>query len=330
MCVKESHTKAVLLETLAQLSPTAPSKAGGGAKPTNTAAKHPMYKRAGSKYVTQGIVMQLQHLNSPLHNAYVRTMFCNSFLLQEGNTITAKYCNSRWCLVCNRIRTAKLINGYGAQLEELTEKRFATLTRRAVSAEDLPDTLRQMDFAFTKIRKKLHKAGYKLKGIRKLECEYNDIEKTYNPHYHCIFEGQMITDALIDLWLDEMGDNAQHWAQRNTPCDSGSMKEIFKYATKMAVGSRAKKGKYVPARAMDIIYRAFHKKRLIRAYGLKKKVSEDVEELESQVVEELNAPPELAVCWKWEGHDWYRFGNKEPMTNFIPTFNQISIKTNTS
>ena len=91
----------VLLDTLAQLRTETPSK------PPVT-----LVKRAKAKFLTNGLSFPLIDLNSPLKKSYWLTWHCTSVLLQEGQKITSRYCNNRWCIVCNRIRTAKLINGY--------------------------------------------------------------------------------------------------------------------------------------------------------------------------------------------------------------------------
>ena len=69
-------------------------------------------KRARAKYISRALVLELTKLDSPLKKSYWNTWHCSNILYQEGKKITTKYCNNRWCLVCNRIRTGKLIAGY--------------------------------------------------------------------------------------------------------------------------------------------------------------------------------------------------------------------------
>ena len=86
-------------------------------------------RRAKAKFFTNAYTVRLAMLKSPLQKSYNNTIFgCSALLYQTGKTITTHYCNNRWCVVCNRIRTAKMINGYKKPLSELKEKYFVTLT----------------------------------------------------------------------------------------------------------------------------------------------------------------------------------------------------------
>ena len=93
------------LDTLAQLPP---NKYGND---------ETLRKRARSKHYTQSIVIPLLHLKSPLHKYYQSAFYCNTELQQSGVTLKGKYCNTRCCNVCNRIRTAKLMKGYLNQMK---------------------------------------------------------------------------------------------------------------------------------------------------------------------------------------------------------------------
>ena len=85
-------------------------------------------KRAAAKYFTNIYLNELINLHSPLHKSYVNTNFCSNTLFQDGQKITSTYCKNRWCTVCNRNRTAHLINTYLPQVEKLNDKWFVTLS----------------------------------------------------------------------------------------------------------------------------------------------------------------------------------------------------------
>ena len=91
----------LLIDTLVQLY-TDPQT-----KPLQT-----LTRRAKAKFLSNAINFPLIDLKSPLKKSYWQTWHCTSVLLQEGQKITSQYCNNRWCIVCNRIRTAKMINKY--------------------------------------------------------------------------------------------------------------------------------------------------------------------------------------------------------------------------
>ena len=51
--------------------------------------------------------------------------------------------------------------------------------------------------------KKRHQRGkgIKLIGIKSLECNFNPIRKTYNPHYHLIVATKEMAEVLKKEWL---------------------------------------------------------------------------------------------------------------------------------
>jgi len=122
----EKNVSGLPLDTLAQL------------------AKVVLGKRARSKYISNAISLRLSDLQSDLRQSYFNTYHCSDVLVQSGQKITSKYCNNRWCLTCNRIRTAKLIIGYRKPLSELIDPQFVTLTIPNVTGDQLVDAISEM------------------------------------------------------------------------------------------------------------------------------------------------------------------------------------------
>ena len=109
-----------LLDTLAQLSTKVLQRPlTKGSDEQKSSAKLTLQKRAKSKAFTQSYLFDLIDLKSNLNKSYWQTYHCAKVVLQEGDKITSRYCNQRWCLTCNRIRTAKMINGYKGELEKI-------------------------------------------------------------------------------------------------------------------------------------------------------------------------------------------------------------------
>src|SRR4030042_506500 len=184
----------LLLDTLAQPDP------GDDKKYRNNLQT--LEKRAKAKYLTRALILELVDLNSPLKKSYWNTYHCSDVLLQDGKKITAKYCNNRWCFVCTRIRTAKLINGYLPQFEKMVDPRYVTLTFPSVVGEDLGKAIDEMIRVFIQIKKALLKRGMKINGLRHLEVTYNEIKDTYHAHFHLIMEGFEVGEVLIQEWLN--------------------------------------------------------------------------------------------------------------------------------
>jgi len=265
------------LDKLAQV-PTATTNSGG-------VGTRNLLKRARSKYYTNRIVGHLLYRNSPIHKQYQRAYYCNTHIVQNGKTFTSKYCNSRACHICNRIRTAKFINGYKQPLLDLGALEFTTLTIPNVRHQVLRDTVTRMCKDFTNIIRVLReRRGIKVSGIRKIEITYNSTTDTYHPHLHVITD-QSTGETIIAEWLARYPD-ATRSAQDTRKCDENSFNELFKYTTKIAAKAKSGKGFDVHIPALDMILIALDKKRTFQSFGTIKKVSEDIEELQAVVVEE--------------------------------------------
>lgn len=297
------------LDTLAQLSTN-------GCKCHNTnnisPEKSNLQKRAKSKAFTQSYLFDLIDLNSNLSKSYWQTYHCSNVVLQEGEKITSRYCNQRWCLTCNRIRTAKMINGYSGELNKLDNAQFVTLTFPNVKAKDLKLTIQGMATNLKKIRKNLKKTyGYTLKGLRKYECTYNATTNTYNPHYHLIIEGKEQSEQVINLWLKQYP-TAKRKAQDMTPVNDETITELCKYFTKVI----SKDNDYNP-KALDIMFRASKGLRTFQPIGIKKEVSEDIEEIQAQTIDWIEPQNEVFVYEK-EVFDWVSSAG-EVLSDYQPT-----------
>jgi len=268
-----------------------------------------LLKRARSKWYTERIAGGLVHLNSPLHKYYQRAYYCNTQLSQENLSIKAKYCDTRICHVCNRIRTAKMMNGYMAQLKGRPIE-FVTLTLPNVTAENLRSTCEQILKEATNIVRNFRE--YKkidINGVRKLEVTYNQREDTYHPHLHFVVD--KAGKELVAEWLKRIP-TANRKGQDYRPADQNSLNELFKYTTKI-IGH--KPGEYIVyTKALDNIMQALRKKRCFQPFGDVKKVSEEITpELKVQV---YDIKPYDFMTWQWEDCDWVN-SERETLTGYI-------------
>jgi hypothetical protein len=264
---------------------------------------------------------------------YWSSYHCALSVVQEGKEFTSKYCNNRWCVVCNRIRTAKLIRGYGEQIKHLETPHLVTLTIKAVPGQELKDKIDVMMGDFRKIHrtlKKRHQRGTlsKFVGVRKVECNYNAAAKTFNPHFHVLVQGQEVANALLQEWLSRHDpDLVNPLAQDVRPADQNSIIEVFKYQTKL-IGFKDEKSRgqdradCINPEALDTIFRAMRGRRTFQTYGGIKKVSEDVEEILAQ---EIEGVPEASTEWIWVDHDWYQAETGEALSEYVPgeTFRKL-------
>jgi len=173
-----------------------------------------------------------------------------------------------------------MINGYAPAIEEFNEPQFVTLTIPNVKAKDLKIAIEEMNNSLKAIRKNLKKTyNIELKALRKYESTYNAKRNDYHPHFHLIVDGLNSANKLVELWLRRYT-KADKKAQDITPADETSLTELCKYFTKVI----ARDTDYNP-KALDIMFRAIKGKRTFQPIGIKKHVSEDVEEIQSQEIE---------------------------------------------
>ena len=287
-----------------------------------TAKDETLLKRSTRKQFTQRITAELLQLDSKLHKQYQRAYYCCNGLQQQGKTIktTNDYCNSRVCLVCNSIRTAKLINGYGKQLE--SEKQyFCCLTIVNVKAPELRKTIEQMTKHFGLILKLIRqKKGLKPDGIRRLEITYNKTEDTYHPHFHFLVNCEQ-SAMLIKLQWMKRYPSVIWGAQDIQEATEGTLTEIFKYSTKFAIKEiREQKEHYeIHIPSLDVIFCAMNGKRTVQPFGkyVKQKISEDITAEDVQE-KEYNVEPRAYAKFEWNGHDWFEIFSNEALSGAEP------------
>lgn len=294
--IRENNKKSTpYLDTLAQLAP-----------------------KARAKYLTNALVYRLVDQNSPLRKSYWNTYHCASVYKQTGKTLTTTYCNNRWCLICNRIRIAKMILGYLPVIKKFVDAHAMVLTIPNVPADQLKDTIDDMIKTFRNIVHSwnTHHKENKMIGIRKIECTYNEITDTYHPHFHIIVDGWQAANTLRKQWLErykKASINAQ-WIKQ---ADINSLIELFKYFTKILVKSKKTGLQDFFAPQMDIIFQAMRKRRVYQPFGGIRMINEDIE-TESQEYAELANEDKV---WTWMEHDWVDENTGETLTGYEPSDN---------
>lgn len=144
-----------------------------------------------------------------------------------------KYCGNRWCLTCNRIRTARAINRYKPVLETWPDPYFVTLTVKNVPGSQLSATLDRMHHEVREIARAIRRTDrLDFQALRKIEVTYNASTEEYHPHFHIVTEGRTQADALVKRWL-RCWLTANERAQSIRQCDPSGLAELFKYFTKL-------------------------------------------------------------------------------------------------
>jgi plasmid rolling circle replication initiator protein Rep len=296
---------------------------------TDLSAKNTLLKRARAKYFTLGLIFGLVDLDSLLKKSYWNTFHCAEELVQDGSKITSRYCKNRWCLVCNRIRTAISILKYSDEIKSWDKDSFfVTLTIPNVPAALLGETIGKMLRDFSNIVRVIRtRRKLDFIGIRKLECTYNPNENTYHPHYHCIINGKKVADRLKKEWLKRYP-LAEEFLQDIREADGNSLMEFFKYFTKVISTKSRKNNKNglnapveyrrkIYIHALDVIFIAMHNRRTYQNYGFKAK---NIDEDSEGVIELAENNNEISYFkWEKELHDWLNIASGEILTGFEPS-----------
>jgi hypothetical protein len=304
--------------------------------PRNTKQEFPrknFEKRARAKYITNSIAVPLASIPSPLENSYKTTQRCSANLTEAQGKLSGLYCGQRWCLVCARIRTAKLIAGYMPALLAMQEKWFLTLTVPNCKSSDLEKTVKGMLKNASLINRAL-KERYKLKysSLRKIECTYNAQRGDYHPHFHFIFDSELAAEMFLVLWLKKYP-AADRKAQDLKRADDKACLELFKYFTKVVSKRQYKikrNGVEFPAsdykiyiKPLDVMFCALRGTRTFQPCGVIKAVSEDVEPEQAELTYR-----DMTAAWTWLNNDWCDKETGEMLTGYEPSDNIESIAQN--
>jgi hypothetical protein len=278
-------------------------------------------KRARAKFITNVVAFPLSKLRSPLEKAYKLTERCSGELTETPGKLTGLYCGCRWCLVCSRIRTARLMTGYMPAIEAMEEKWFLTLSRPNVSGAKLEDEIKYYLKTASLIQRHLReKRKLKYSSLRKIECTYNEVTNQYHPHFHFIFDDFQAADLFLQEWLARNPTALLDKGNKLVKGDNKSCMELFKYFTKVVSKTKSKSktgGETSDYRihlsALDTMFVAMRAVRTFQPCGVIKAVSE---EIETEIA--LESGRAEVNFWKWLNHDWVNKDTERVLTGYVP------------
>ena len=312
---------------------------GKGSDLSNTEA---LKGRAKRKTISQSMVLSLMDVakqkgDDDKQNSYWNTYYCQNKIIITDGKLYGKYCKNRFCTLCCSIRKAEIINSYLPTIKEWKEPYFVTLTIKSCKANRLKLMIGKVLQGFSLIREKQKKRyqrdkGIKLIGVKSLECNFNPITRTYNPHLHLIVANKEIAELLITEWLSIWNKKGLFFASRKAQdmrqvfnLETGLI-EIIKYGTKIFTEpDMNKRGNQstnyqIYVSALDNILSAMKGKRIFERFGF------NVIKLEAKVItepkivtnfEELQFNP--SVC------DWQNVNTEEFLSGYKPNSQLISI-----
>lgn len=189
---------------------------------------------------------------------FAHEMTANGDFAEKGKLYLANFCRDRLCPMCSWRRSYKIF-GQISQIMQFIGKEydflFLTLTIPNVNASELPQTLKELQQGWNKLK---HRKRFRtaVKGYFKaLEITYNKRSETYHPHYHIVLavyksyftsRDYIKQQEWLQMWRECMSDDRitqvdirraknKHTAEaEQASADlSSAIAEIAKYAVKL-------------------------------------------------------------------------------------------------
>lgn len=242
--------------------------------------------KAKRKVISQALALNLLSIAEKKEDHARKQAFWNSYHCQNriysyNGRLHGKYCKNRFCTLCSAVRKAEIINRYYPVLREWKQPYFVTLTVKSCSKKRLPEFTKALIRGFRRITTKYRKqdqrgTGTRLIGIKSLECNFNPVKKTYNPHLHLIVASKEIANILIVEWLKLWTPSfTNRKAQHAVPVynlEKGLI-EIIKYGSKIFTepevdkNARSKGNGTIYAAALYNIFEAMKGLRIFERFG---------------------------------------------------------------
>lgn len=317
--------KAGLFNTLAQ-NGTGPTQnkpetqaaliQGQGSDLSNKSA---LTNRAKKKTITQAMSLGLLKVAEgkkrvDRYQTYWNVYHCQGKLITANDRIYGRYCKNRMCTVCSGIRKALIIRKYLPEIMTWEDPHFVTLTAKAVSKFKLKARFRSLNRGFSQILDKYKKraqrgTGFKLKGIKSMESNFNPDKLTYNPHFHILVPNKETAEIFVREWLEKC--TPKHALkqcqdiQRVKSTDKALI-EIIKYGAKIFTEAgterraRTKKEHEIYAAALFNIFEAMKGTRIFDRFGF------NVQKQTKDIFKGLDSGETTIGKWEFEAKqcDW--------------------------
>lgn len=266
--------------------------------------------------------------------AYWNAYYCLNNVIVSNGKMYGQYCKNRFCTICNAIRKADMINRYYPIISKWPDVHFVTLTVKSCKEDKLNRWIYGMSRAFELIHKRCKKRhergkGIKLIGVKSLECNFNPVKKTYNPHFHIIVPSKEIAVLLKKEWLKQWRpkDKAAYRYKYTTPAAQdiesvynleSALIETIKYGSKIFSEPDLKKKctqKIPPkiyTRALDNIFVAMKGKRIFERFGFNLPKQPEKKSKTKLLVDFEN--------WTFpkDGSDWVNDETGEALSGYLP------------
>jgi len=260
--------------------------------------KSSVAKRPKRKFLTQKLALALVDVakeegDLKWQQRYWNVWHCQEVMTSHDGRMYGYQCKNRCCTVCVSIRKADMINKYKPVIDNWTDIHFITLTIKTKKKRELKKWMEAMKKALSLIldrcRKRYNRGkGPKLIGVASLECNFNPVKKTYNPHYHILCATKEIATVFKTEWLELWNRKYKKNPDWSNMLATGKCQDIrkvnntekdiietIKYGAKIMTDPTMKKGKnkkvkpVIYAAALHEIYKSMDDINLFTKFGFK-------------------------------------------------------------
>lgn len=289
-----------------------------------------MKRKAKRKMVAQKLNFSLIDIagkkkDTVRQKSYWNTFHCLNKIYTANGKMYGRYCKNRNCPLCCSIRKADIINHYLPIIATWPEPYFVTLTAVSVRKGILYKRIKNLNRAFSIITSRCRKRaqrdkGVKLVGVKSLECNFNPVKRTYNPHLHLIVATKEMAEIVISEWLKLFTAKfARHYAQNMQRVNSNEkvLMEVVKYSSKIftepdvTAKSNKKADRDLYAAALDNIFAAMKGNRIFDRFGF------DLPKMEKE-----SKATVLSQYDEWEfdpkQFDWLQINDEHSLTGYLP------------
>ena len=261
-----------------------------------------------------------------LADSFWSCYYCQSSLtIHEGKSY-GYYCRQRFCPMCSKIRKAELINKYRPIIQKWEDPYFVTITVLACTALELNAKIKKVKEVYELLTRRFKQQNKRGKGIkvmcvRSIECNYNPLAGTYNPHIHLIVPNRKVANLIMSTWLKTWGvweATGEHQHKRKIRDLDHDLIETIKYGTKFFTepNPRDKKTKVprtIYIRAMYNILVAMRNMKQFHYFGFKHpKIEKQEKQAPSVVIDFSNFDYHLGSA------DWIDTETGNPLTAYQP------------
>lgn len=263
--------------------------------------KTKLVKRARKYHISKTICagMKNQNPGENLTKRLNRALKCGvKIRLDSNGKPESRYCGTRFCQVCNGIRTNILMERLSREMQKSPRWHMVVLSVQNCEPRELRGMIEHYKDNWIKINKwfKNNKCT-KGNGFYTYEITHNAVTNTFHPHIHILIDNDVTANIILDLWLklNAPGKN-KYYALRDKgnkvlEMNPGQNKEqadmileLIKYATKPGKSDKESGNIYINSKALVTIYEALEGFQVFQTFGTFRSIKDLTEEELSEEV----------------------------------------------